>query len=262
MSRPWLRRCIYAIRQVTPPKVTDNPGGPCNVRPTLLLTRPEPQSARFAAEFRAAFAPDWPVVISPLMQTVWLGDLPDLSGIGHVIFSSETAVKAWCRQRARRDLVAWCVGPRTGQAARQAGFAVREGPGDARGLAWLIGAEQPGARMIWPHGQHIAEDIADLLKPAAIEPLSCVVYDQRPTPPTPEAAALLAGAVPVLLPLFSARSAQFFARQPIACPLFVALLSPAIAAPASAHQVLAAARPDSPSMLDALRRLAQLAGAG
>lgn len=232
------------------------------MRPTLLLTRPEPQSARFAAEFRAAFAPDWPVVISPLMRTVWVGDLPDLHGIGDVIFSSETAVKAWCRQVARRDLLAWCVGSRTGQAARQAGFSVREGPGDAAGLAALIGAERPGARLVWPHGQQVAEDIAELLKPAGIETLSYVVYAQSPIPLNPEAAALLAGTRPVLLPLFSARSGQLLARQPIACPLFVALLSPAIPAPASAREVVAATRPDSASMLDALRRLAQLAAAG
>ena len=248
--------------QVTPGQAPYNPGGIRKVRPTLLLTRPNAQSVRFAGQFCAAFGTDWPVVISPLMRTVWIGDLPETQGIDDIIFSSETAVRAYGRLTERRDMLAWCVGVRTGTVAREAGFAVREGPGDAPGLAALIRAERRGARAFWPHGRQVAHDIARLLEPAGIETLSAVLYDQVSVPPTVAATRLLQGAEPVLLPLFSAGSARLLAGLTITCPLYVALFSGAVPAPSVARQVRTAPHPDSASLLQTLRQLADLAVAG
>lgn len=232
------------------------------MRPTLLLTRPQPQSERFAGQFRAALGVDWPVVISPLMRTVWLDEPPACDGIGDIIFTSETGVAAFCRLSDRRDLLAWCVGGRTAQAAERAGFSVRCGPGDAAGLAEMIRAGRPRARMLWAHGRHLAKDMAVLLEPAGTETLSCTLYDQVPQAPSARMASLLEGDAPVLLPLFSARSADLVAGLPTRCPLYAALLAPSITPPPSARMALAAARPDSAAMIEALRRLAECAATG
>ncbi|MCX8509269.1 MAG: uroporphyrinogen-III synthase, partial [Rhodobacteraceae bacterium] len=102
-------------------------------RPPLLLTRPEAAAARFAAAFQAMAGGDWPVVLSPLMDTLWLAPPVDMNGIGGLIFTSETAVRAYGRLQRGHGLPAWCVGARTGEVARTLGFEVRIGPGDAAG---------------------------------------------------------------------------------------------------------------------------------
>jgi uroporphyrinogen-III synthase len=231
-------------------------------RPTLLVTRPQQAAERFAAQFRARFRADWPVVLSPLMQTLWLSPALDRGDVRDVIFTSETAVRAFARLSPDRDLLAWCVGGRTAEAAREAGFEAVEGPGDARGLAALIMARRRGARLLWPHGRHRAADMAELLKPAGIETVSVVAYEQVSRPLTGEAGAQLARTEPLLVPLFSPRSARLFTEAATgrAAPLWIAALSPAVADAAAAltpARLETAARPDSESLLDALARLTQ-----
>lgn len=229
-------------------------------RPTLLLTRPLAASQRFAQAFRGRFGADWPVVISPLMATTFLApDLPDVEP-EHLLFTSETAVAAHCRLTAGRRATAWCVGPRTTAAARAAGFAVREGPGDAPALAALLKASPPGGAILWPHGADIAHDLVADLAQAGIALRALTVYRQGPCPPTALAAELLATPRPVLLPLFSPRSARLVidAFPDAAAPLLVAALGPAVAAaaaPLRPQRLSVADRPDSESLLAALGAL-------
>jgi uroporphyrinogen-III synthase len=95
----------------------------------------------------------------------------------------------------------------------------------------------------------VAARLAALGLPAA----EAVVYDQRPQPLTPAARAWLAGARPVIVPLFSPRSAALFAAEAAgaAAPLRIAALSAAVAAAAPPAALLAvAARPDAAAMSD------------
>lgn len=227
-------------------------------RPPLLLTRPATASARFAAAFRANFGADWPVVLSPLMETIWRSPRLDLDGVAALIFSSETAVQGYCRLQTTRNLRAWCVGVRTAEAARVAGFDAVEGPGDAARLADMILRAGADGKMLWPHGKQVAFDIADRLNRAGTETVSVTVYDQKTLPPTDAARALVAGSDPVLLPLFSPRSAALAcaAFADSRAPLWVAALSPSIAdacAPLGPRRLSVAVRPDSESLLAALR---------
>lgn len=255
--------------QVTPAKRSDNPGGIGPMRPTLLLTRPQAASDRFATEARAVLGADCPVVIAPLMRTVWQGALPDMTDIGDLIFTSETALRGFCRLSPRRDMRAWCVGARTASAAKAAGFDVRQGPGDAVGLAALIAATGTGRRYVWPHGTHVACDMGALLSSAGTETIPTVVYDQQTLPLRAAAQDLLSRPDPVLLPLFSPRSARLFlmavASLPLNAPLYLASLGPEIdaaAAPLAAHHRRIAARPDTGALLAALTELAEIAALG
>lgn len=229
-------------------------------RPPLLLTRPASASARFAAAFRAQFGADWPIVLSPLMETVWQSPTVDLDGVGGLIFSSENAVNGYCRLQSVRNLRAWCVGARTAEAARLAGFDAVEGPGDAARLADMILRAGEGGKMLWPHGQQVAFDIADRLNCAGTETVSVTVYDQKALMPTDAARTLMAGSDPVLLPLFSPQSAALVqaAFADHRAPLWVAALSPSIAeacAPLGACRLSVAVHPDSESLLAALREI-------
>lgn len=232
-------------------------------QPVLLLTRPDRQSHRFAAEFRARFGADWPVVIAPLSRLELLSpDLP-LDGAGGLIFTSETAVAAFVRISPRRDLPAYCVGPRTAAAARAAGFAVSAGPGEAEGLIRTILAAPRRGRLLYIRGRHVAADLARRLTSAGIETIDCIAYDQVALPLSPEARRLLQGADPVLLPAFSARGAQALvhAMPPDHAPLLFAAISPAVLAAGRGLTPWREGLAPSPDAAGMLAALAGLIGA-
>ncbi|TRW99508.1 uroporphyrinogen-III synthase [Paracoccus sp. M683] len=181
------------------------------LRATVLLTRPQPDSERFAA----LLPEDVPVVISPILriQPV-LHDADRLARAPGLVFTSAHAVGSAGPGRGRPAL---CVGPRTAALARQAGFEVTEGSGDAQGLLPLIAAAD--LPLIHPHGRHVAQVLP-------VEGM--VVYDQLPVPLSDHALRLLAGPAPVVVPLFSPRSARLLslALPPVlAAPLRLAPIS-------------------------------------
>ena len=226
-------------------------------RPTLLLTRPEAQSRRFAAAFAARFGADWPVVISPLTEIVELS--PELPP-GHwpdVIFTSENAVRAFQRLDPDRSATAWCVGVRTAAVAEAAGFSTRIGPGDVAGLCRAIIADGNVTRLLYPRPVHVAGQVEETLKSAGIETKSLLTYDQASRPPSAAALTLMAGPDPVLLPLFSPRSATLAAGAfgSATAPVWIAAMSDATAeagAKIAARKCIVAAQPDAEAMLDAL----------
>lgn len=238
-----------------------NPGGILDqTRPTLLLTRPDAQSRHFSQAFRARFGADWPVVVSPLtdIRTRDPGPIPpETDGI---IFTSQNAVTAYAGLTHRRNAIAWCVGSRTAEAARSAGFSVQIGTGDAAGLVNAIKAANGGKRYLFARGVHVARDVAAELNSVGIETVPLVIYEQLTVAPTPQAVTLLASPAPVLLPLFSPRSALIAAERFVGCAahLRIAAMSEAVAKAVAAlnpEVVQIAAHPDGSSMLDTLAAL-------
>lgn len=227
-------------------------------RPTLLLTRPAAQSRRFAAAFRARFGEDWPMLIAPLQQIVAL--CPNVPEARELIFTSENAVAPLVALAPAAGRRAWCVGPRTAAAAAQAGFQVVVGAGDGVALAKQIIAARPAGPLLLARGAAQAHDLAKLLNSAGIETLSACVYAQEALPPSAASEALLAGSIPLLVPLFSPRSARLFAEAAAGAPapLWLAAISEATAqacAEIGAARMQLAAAPDAESMLKALARL-------
>lgn len=229
-------------------------------QPSLLLTRPSEASARFAAAFAARFGAGWPIVYAPLMQTRWLEPAVDLNSFGEVIFTSETAVRAFCKFAQPRGQRAWCVGERTAQVARDAGFSATAGQSGALVLAEMILRDGGGRTMLWPRGVHVAKDLAELLKTGGIDTVSAVIYQQDERPLTQDALSLLSSEQPILLPLFSPRSAKLFAAAAaaVSAPLYIACMSISVAEAAKAipHRMCRiAAQPDSENLLDCLSLL-------
>lgn len=183
--------------------------------PTLLLTRPDAAARRFVAELDL---PGLSVMISPLIRiTPVAHDATTLAMAPGLVFTSVHAVP-WGGPGKGRP--AFCVGPATATAARAAGFSVTQGPGDAEGLIPLLGKLPDGA--LHPRGAHIA-------RPLPVP--GVVVYDQVAQPLSVQARALLAGPGPVILPLFSPRSARLMAAEAggARAALWLAPISPAAA---------------------------------
>lgn len=229
-------------------------------QPTLLVTRPALQAQRFAQGFAARFGADWPMVVSPMSRLDLLATALSLDDVETLIFTSETGVAAFMRLSQRRDFRAWCVGDRTAEVARAAGFSVAVGPGFGAGMIEAIIDEAPRGLMLHVHGLHMAVDVARELTRAGLKARGVTVYDQIALPPTPQALDLLMDDRPVLLPLFSPRAARLMTRlSPLPrAPLYIAAISPAVAGVAEALQpqrIEVATEPNGLRMLDALEGL-------
>ncbi len=225
--------------------------------PILLLTRPEAQSGRFAAAATARFGAAVRILVAPLMEIVFTAPVLPLDGVRALAFTSENGVAGFCRLSPRRDLPAYCVGARTAEAARSAGFRARSAAGDGAALARLIAAEGAAGPLLHPHGAHRQGDLAAALAGAGIALRAVEVYRQEPRSPSPAAAAVLNGQTRVIAPIFSPRSARLFRAAFAAprAPLALVALSPAVAEALGqrpGERLLTAARPEAEAMLDAV----------
>ena len=230
--------------------------------PTVLLTRPAAQSDSFAQSLRAQMS-GLRVVISPLMAPVFVAVTLPQGPLQGIILTSQTGAEAARHLRAQLPDLAYCVGARTAQVARDAGFRVLSAQGDAEALLALI-LQQNTKNLLHLRGREARGDLAQRLSAAGIPTQERVVYAQDPLALTDEAAALLTGRAPVLVPLFSPRSAEILGaewhRLGATAPLIVVAISPAVAQAAafSAAPPVIAAHPDAPSMRAAV--LAALRG--
>jgi uroporphyrinogen-III synthase len=228
--------------------------------PTLLITRPEPGCTEFAKMARDVLG-DVPIVRAPVMAFEGQGDLPCLEGIRALILTSRQGVAQFVARSARRDLPVYAVGDGTAQAAQAAGLNAVSARGDAADLvACILEQDAPGP-LLHLRGAHAAGDVAGALQSVGIDAREAVIYAQKPQKLSAEALTVLAGATPVVLPLFSPRSSAlvFDQVQPRA-PLLVLAISAAVAqtVPAAVHNETVD-RPDAAAMLAALPGLWQRA---
>ncbi|OWJ80653.1 uroporphyrinogen-III synthase [Haematobacter genomosp. 1] len=220
--------------------------------PTLLLTRPEAQSRRFAAEV-AGLWPDLAVLLAPAQA---IRSLPVVmpQGVRGIVLTSENAVAAL---PPGLGLPAYCVGERTAAAAAAHGLSARAAGGDAASLLSLIRRERPSGPLFHPHGRHLAADMVAALRDE-VEITGAVAYEQVAIPPSAEAVRLLEAEQPVLLPLFSPRSARLVAGWPIRAPLLIAAMSANVAAAWSGkapRRLKIAPTPSAEAMLETIGAL-------
>ncbi len=232
------------------------PGRMEELRPTILLTRPRAQATRFADAFAARFGPDWRVLISPLIEVRPVALAQDPARFAGLIFTSQNGVAAFAAQVTGRDWPVWCVGPQTTEAARAAGFRARDAGGNATDLAAKVRGAGP---WLWLHGQHVKADLAETLTLAGTDTIGAMIYRQDEAGLDPEAARVLRSDQPVIVPLFSPRSAGLFqsaARRAVA-PLWIAALSKPVAAALTLPlaRLTIADQPNGNAMLDAIGRL-------
>lgn len=241
------------------------PNLPRSAAAPLLVTRPQAQAERFAADFAARFGRQTQVVISPLVRVRHLPLAVRPDRYAGLLFTSENGVAAFAAQVADRHWPVWCVGARTTARARAAGFTATSADGDAAALLALLRQTAPPEPLLHLCGEHTVGDLANALNSAGIETFSAPIYAQDALALSPDARALLQGRKPVLVPLFSPRTAALFQTGitgPV-CPLLIAALSQAVAdvvtLPRLACEV--ATRPDGPAMLGALGKLIEVGAA-
>ncbi|PIE07825.1 MAG: uroporphyrinogen-III synthase [Rhodobacterales bacterium] len=195
--------------------MTDNP----TRRPTLLLTRPEAQSRQMAATFAGRAE----VVISPIMEIRPTGAAVSLAGVAGVILTSANAVRF---APPLESIKAHCVGLRTAEAARAAGAEVVTVAPDAAALVAAVSGPGP---LMHLRGEHARGEVAARLDRAGTETHEVVVYAQIARALSAEARGLLESTNPVVLPLYSPRSARLVGQGLVPGPDLRAIaMSPAV----------------------------------
>lgn len=198
--------------------------------PTILITRPEPAAQRFADQVRAELGCGVPVVLSPLMRIEPCGALPALEGIATLIFTSRNGVAAFISQSPRRDIACYTVGDATADMARAEGLCATSCDGDANHLVARMLADKVQGPCLHIRGAHGVGDIAARLTASGIHTTEAVLYRQVAQPLTAAAAELLQREAPVIIPLFSARTARLMSEGLEGrAPVFVVAISKAVA---------------------------------
>lgn len=222
--------------------------------PSILLTRPQDSSIRFAAQLRDALGAEPRVVISPVLEIVPTGLSLDLASYKALILTSANGVPA-----GRKGMRCYTVGDATADAARQAGMLPVSAGRDAKALIRRILADGETGPLLHLRGAHTRGDVAKTLNAAGCSTDEAVVYSQDECSLTTSAIELLSADKPVIVPLFSPRSARIFASQAQGRGrIWAVALSPAVAEAvkdAGFELINVAAAPDAGSMLDEIKRL-------
>lgn len=219
---------------------------------TLLLTRPQAQSERLAAQIGDAAR----CIISPLIKIENTGTLPD-TGFERVIFTSANGVRAYIAAHGPLDRPCYCVGDKTAALARTFGMFSYSAKGNAADLIKLMQA-LPTGNAVHICGEHTTGDIADTLTQSGHPTIEAVLYKQNQLTLTAEAIGALGQGLITGIPFYSPRTARIL-RSEIA-PFNIAnitafCLSDNVAA--EIHEagfacVLTAAKPNNAAMISIL----------
>lgn len=256
-------RTSAAPRIACAPSLLDGAGVSASPSFRVLVTRAEPGAAATARRLAAqGYAP----IVEPLFALEPIA--ADLPAFDALAFTSANGVRAFAKATARRDTPVFCVGRRTAEAAREAGFAeVASADGDVAALAGLVRrALPPGAMLLHAGNEDSRGDLVGGLQAAGMKAAFRALYRAAPLArPGPALAAFLKDeqafdAVLIHSPRGAAILAGFATASGTGARLrlSVAAISPAAAAalqPLAARIEIAAA-PDEGSLLAALERLA------
>jgi uroporphyrinogen-III synthase len=234
------------------------------VKPPVIVTRAEPGASETMARLAGM---SFTAIPSPMLELKALeAPMPDLSGIGNLVFTSANGVRFFVDAvGGLTDLVAhltaWCVGPATTDAARAAGFQkIERGDGNSDDLAALIlSSEGPKEGFVHVANTAAAGNLVAQLSAAGRDARFLALYETVPASRlNPEARqALRSGATSVVL-VHSAKAANAFAALtagwPMEATIFVTI-SEAAAAPLrslNARAVIFAAKPNEDALMEAL----------
>lgn len=221
--------------------------------PTVLLTRPAAQSARFAKALG-----DVEVVISPVLEVQYRDLAVNPGDYDGLIFTSENGVRAAAAGAKLRGQRGYAVGQRTAKVAAEFGLDLQPAGGTAEDLVAMIKTDKPAGRWLHLRGVHSRGDIAKKLNNAGLETDTVVIYEQAERPLTPAARTLLAKEGLVILPVFSPRTAALLGQmcQGTRAELIVIGLSPSVIAEWTGpepERLIAVTKPTAAAMLEEIQ---------
>ena len=193
----------------------------------LIMTRPEGSNTAFEAELAPEVRTRLEFIHSPLLEIVPMGEGSDPSEAEHAIFTSANGVRFAPEGDGRP---AYCVGEKTTQLARSRGWDAVFAGATVAALKTYVQTKQPRGEMRHYSGVFVRGNVAAELSGADLTVVNIPIYDQRLLPFSAQAHAVLQGKTPVIVPLFSPRTAAHFASIAPAHPgLHIIAMSSAVA---------------------------------
>jgi uroporphyrinogen-III synthase len=207
------------------------------------------------------------VVVSPILEIVNLPINLTIKPEDVLIFSSQNAVSAFSDSENASGRLAFCVGDRTAEVARTAGFRVVSASGDVVALERLVQKYAPRGQLWYLCGVHTHGELDEKLRGAGYSVRKVIVYQQIAKDFTSVAKGALEGGQPVILPLFSQRSAQLVGEAAIGAkaPLWGVFISPTVAKAwqgPNFDRAVTAQQPTAAGMLDAVAAIGKAEWSG
>jgi len=193
------------------------------------MTRPQRAAERFVAGLPANLRARLIPVYSPLVRIVAISSSLEFNDARGVIFTSSNGVAIAAGLTDRRDLPCYCVGEATTLAAQQAGWQAHCAGATSEALIRAMKHAPPTGPLLHIRGTHSRGNVAARLAALGIPTRQQAIYDQPLLPLNHAADTVLAGGDPVIVPLFSPRTARQFANLVTGrAPLYLAALSEAV----------------------------------
>lgn len=152
-------------------------------------------------------------LISPILKIQTLRPKIDPNQYGAFIFSSRNGVMAANQLFNLQGRKAFVVGNKTAKIASNLGMRTYSADGNSGDLLNLIIQKHPVEKLLFLRGEYATGSVAETLNSIGLETESVVVYRQHAQKLSPEAQGALCGFDPVLIPLFSPRSAALMGSE-------------------------------------------------
>ncbi len=227
----------------------------------VLITRPRTEAEAFATALAARFGTRLRPIVAPLIAPRYLTPEVPVHPWAAVAFTSAHAVEGARRLSLPLPRQAWCVGRKTADVARAAGFQAQSADGTVDDLVSAILKAPQNGRILYLRGVDTRGNLLEKLQSSGVDTEVAIVYAQAPQPLSPQALDLLRRDAAVIVPLFSPRTALLFRTAlpaDLRANLHIATMSAAVAETLDGlpRRALAVARhPDAPGMLDAVESL-------
>lgn len=161
------------------------------------------------------------IVTSPIMQIRALD--VDIQDFDIALITSSQALRSLPGTFQANGRLALCVGDVTTQAANSIGFAAVCAGSTVDGLVDHVLAHLRQGRYLHLRGQHTTGDLVPRLDRHGVQVQGTIVYDQPMVALSESAQQMLQRGTPVVLPLFSPRSAELLIEQMTISPVHRAI---------------------------------------
>lgn len=179
---------------------------------SMIMTRPAAANARFIGQLRPDLRRQLTLIESPLIDIVPVPAALDIKADDAVIFTSENGVRFAPNGQGRQ---AFCVGHATTQAAGDAGWQAVFCGETSEALVVFLTAQPSGYPRWHIAGKHTRGRVMERLAKVGRSVTRVTVYDQALRPLTKQAKGALVQSDPVIVPIFSPRTARQFVQE---CP--------------------------------------------
>ena len=254
--------CIAGSIGVAFQHMTNNPDQE-NV--ILLLTRPLDGNERFCLKIKHLLY-SCEILDNPIQRIDFLPSLSKVNKNSVLIFTSANGLRA-AKKHNLINKKCFVVGANTKKIAVSFGYDVLGFSKDQENLLKLIKSKKPTESMVHIRGKHTVGNLCDALKRNQFSCLDIIGYNQEPLKIKKQNLQKILSGRPVILPIFSSRSAELLQSNLDLTGFNVIAISEAVAKIVSGvelGELVISKKPDLNSMQEAtlaiLRRLIKFDG--